>query len=170
MKPLTVFPLPPTQDGRLRSGDHILQIGDVNVRGMGSEMVASVLRQSGSHVRLIVARGVTEPFPSTLPQAPIVPTHALDESLRHLYAALLAADNQQDLDYANMNQTGAGHMNGGMGMMDVGAAEHYYNNIDKVLTPIDINKIEGVGEHGRTFHVRFEEMKMKGRITCTTPT
>ena len=49
-------------------------------------------------------------------------------------------------------------MNGGMGMMDVGAAEHYYNNIDKVLTELCIPC---------TFHVRLEEMKMKGRITCT---
>ena len=48
------------KDGHLHSGDHILQIGDVNVRGMGSEQVATVLRQSGAHVRLIVARGVEE--------------------------------------------------------------------------------------------------------------
>lgn len=46
------------KDGRLQSGDHILQIGDVNLRGMGSEQVAAVLRQSGSHVRLVVARPV----------------------------------------------------------------------------------------------------------------
>lgn len=47
----------------MRSGDHILQIGDVNVRGMSAEQVALVLRQSGSHVRLIVARSVLEPPP-----------------------------------------------------------------------------------------------------------
>ncbi|XP_026684635.1 patj homolog, partial [Diaphorina citri] len=41
------------RDGHLQSGDHILQIGAVNLRGMGSEQVASVLRQSGSHVRLV---------------------------------------------------------------------------------------------------------------------
>ena len=51
------------QEGHLRSGDHILQIGDVNVRGMSSEQVALVLRQSGSHVRLIVARSIYEPPP-----------------------------------------------------------------------------------------------------------
>ncbi|ESO01193.1 hypothetical protein HELRODRAFT_82368 [Helobdella robusta] len=48
------------RDGRLRSGDHILQICDVNVRGLASEQVAAVLRQSGSHVRLLVARSVHE--------------------------------------------------------------------------------------------------------------
>lgn len=46
------------RDGRLLSGDHILQIGDVNLHEMGSEQVASVLRQSGTHVRLVVARAV----------------------------------------------------------------------------------------------------------------
>ncbi|RZC41213.1 PDZ domain containing protein, partial [Asbolus verrucosus] len=46
------------QDGRLQSGDHILQIGEVNLRGLGSEQVASVLRQCGIHVRMVVARPV----------------------------------------------------------------------------------------------------------------
>lgn len=46
------------RDQRLLSGDHILQIGDVNLHEMGSEQVASVLRQSGTHVRLVVARPV----------------------------------------------------------------------------------------------------------------
>lgn len=46
------------RDGRLFSGDHILQIGDVNLHEMVSEQVASVLRQSGTHVRLVVARPV----------------------------------------------------------------------------------------------------------------
>lgn len=44
------------RDGRLMSGDHILQIGDVNLQGMNSEDVANVLRRSGTHVRLVVAR------------------------------------------------------------------------------------------------------------------
>lgn len=46
------------RDARLLSGDHILQIGDVNLHEMLSEQVASVLRQSGTHVRLVVARPV----------------------------------------------------------------------------------------------------------------
>lgn len=44
------------RDSRLISGDHILQIGDVNLQGMNSEEVANVLRRSGTHVRLVVAR------------------------------------------------------------------------------------------------------------------
>ncbi|XP_061191832.1 multiple PDZ domain protein-like isoform X3 [Saccostrea echinata] len=75
-------------DGRLHSGDHILQIGEVNVRGMSSEQVAAVLRQSGSEVRLIVARPVNEPSPYPIPHAPIVPTHQLDEHLQQINALL----------------------------------------------------------------------------------
>ncbi|XP_046745237.1 uncharacterized protein LOC124410699 isoform X2 [Diprion similis] len=78
------------RDNRLQSGDHILQIGDVNLRGMGSEQVAAVLRQSGTHVRLVVARPVepTSPDYQALgSHAPIVPTRILgdpDELERHL--------------------------------------------------------------------------------------
>ena len=77
------------QDGRLHSGDHLLQIGDINVRGMGSEQVASVLRQSGTHVHLIVARGIIEPPVDFPPYAPIIPTIELTEHLRQLNEALL---------------------------------------------------------------------------------
>ena len=72
----------------MHSGDHILQIGDINVRGMGSEQVASVLRQSGTHVRLIIARGVLEPSTEFPPYAPIIPTQQLSEHLQHLNAVL----------------------------------------------------------------------------------
>jgi hypothetical protein len=51
---------------------------------MGSEQVATVLRQSGAHVRLIVARSISEPTEAAPPHAPIVPTHQLDEHLRNL--------------------------------------------------------------------------------------
>lgn len=55
---------------------------------MSSEQVASVLRQSGSEVRLIVARPVNEPSPYPIPHAPIVPTHQLDEHLQQINALL----------------------------------------------------------------------------------
>lgn len=76
------------QNGQLHSGDHILQIGDVNVRGMSSEQVAAVLRQSGREVRLIVARPVNEPSAYPTPHAPVVPTHQLDEHLQQINALL----------------------------------------------------------------------------------
>lgn len=54
------------QDGRLKEGDQILQIGDVNVGGMGSEEVAQVLRKADQHVKLVVSRMVKE-TPDELP-------------------------------------------------------------------------------------------------------
>jgi hypothetical protein len=57
---------------------------------MGSEQVAAVLRQSGSHVRLVVARPVepTSPdYQALASHAPIVPTKVLgdaEELDRHL--------------------------------------------------------------------------------------
>ncbi|XP_017479901.1 PREDICTED: patj homolog [Rhagoletis zephyria] len=79
------------RDGRLQCGDHLLQIGDVNLRGFSSEQVATVLRQTGAQVRLIVARPV-EPTAIDLQtlasQAPIIPTKLLsdpEELSRHLF-------------------------------------------------------------------------------------
>jgi multiple PDZ domain protein len=77
------------KDGRLQSGDHVLQVGSVNLRGFTSEQVAAVLRQTGSVVRLLVARpadpaaALRAPIPGTA----LVPTKLLaDPELldRHL--------------------------------------------------------------------------------------
>lgn len=67
------------RDGRLRSGDHILQIGEVNLHDMVSEQVASVLRQSGTHVRLVVARPIEHALTKyeLEPGCAIVPTRVL---------------------------------------------------------------------------------------------
>ncbi|XP_028146774.1 patj homolog [Diabrotica virgifera virgifera] len=70
------------RDGRLQSGDHILQIGEVNLQEMNSEQVASVLRQSGTHVRLIVARPVdisSTEYKYLGSSAPLVPTRLLHD-------------------------------------------------------------------------------------------
>lgn len=70
------------RDGRLQTGDHVLQIGDVNLRGFCSEQVATVLRQSGGQVRLIVARPVepTSPdYQALASHAPIIPTKLLSD-------------------------------------------------------------------------------------------
>ncbi|KAH8395054.1 hypothetical protein KR215_006938 [Drosophila sulfurigaster] len=69
------------RDGRLRSGDHILQIGDVNLHEMVSEQVAAVLRQSGTHVRLVVVRPIEQSLPTPQyalePGSAVVPTRVL---------------------------------------------------------------------------------------------
>lgn len=70
------------RDGRLLPGDHILQVGAVNLRGFTSDQVASVLRQSGDQVRLLVARPI-EPtstdFTALANRAPIVPTKVISD-------------------------------------------------------------------------------------------
>ncbi|KAK4871611.1 hypothetical protein RN001_015735 [Aquatica leii] len=88
------------RDGRLQSGDHILQIGEVNLHEMGSEQVATVLRQSGTHVRLVVARPADLSISSSdykylSSSAPLVPTRLLTEPveldrylLQHKYAPI----------------------------------------------------------------------------------
>lgn len=58
------------KDGRLQTGDHILQIGGTNVQGMTSEQVAQVLRNCGNSVRMIVARDPKYEITET-PPAPV---------------------------------------------------------------------------------------------------
>ncbi|CAG5109285.1 Similar to Patj: Patj homolog (Drosophila melanogaster) [Cotesia congregata] len=69
------------RDNRLQSGDHILQIGDVNLRGMGSEQVATVLRQSGTHVRLVVARPIEPTSPDYQIEKQALPEEIKTEDL-----------------------------------------------------------------------------------------
>lgn len=70
------------RDGRLQCGDHVLQIGNVNLRGFSSEQVATVLRQTGPQVRIVVARPV-EPssaeYRTIATHAPIIPTKMLSD-------------------------------------------------------------------------------------------
>lgn len=69
------------RDGRLQIGDHILQINDVNLRGMSSEQVAQVLRIAGTDVRLIVARPIEPSSDVHVLQSsgPAVPTRILND-------------------------------------------------------------------------------------------
>ncbi len=46
------------QDGRLRPGDFIMQINEHWLQSVNSEQVAKVLRGTGNHVRLVVARAI----------------------------------------------------------------------------------------------------------------
>lgn len=49
------------RDGRLKSGDHILQLNDENLTGMASDQVANIIRRAGMEVKLIIARDMVEP-------------------------------------------------------------------------------------------------------------
>ncbi|XP_059840270.1 inaD-like protein isoform X4 [Hypanus sabinus] len=52
------------RDGRLKTGDRILQISGTNVEEMGSEQIAQVLRNCGNRVCMVVARDPQDDFPS----------------------------------------------------------------------------------------------------------
>ncbi|NXG47859.1 INADL protein, partial [Psilopogon haemacephalus] len=65
------------RDGRLQTGDHILQIGGTNVQGMTSEQVAQVLRNCGNSVRMIVARDPKFEITETPPTPVSWPVSAL---------------------------------------------------------------------------------------------
>ncbi|VDM44523.1 unnamed protein product [Toxocara canis] len=55
----TILPgSPADKDRRLRPGDHILRIGAISVHGMGSQQVASILRQQDTRVELVVGRSL----------------------------------------------------------------------------------------------------------------
>ena len=71
----------PSQDNRLQIGDHILQINSVTMRGMGSDQVGQILRQSGPQIKLIVARPVDPTSDLQLIQnhLTIVPTRNLND-------------------------------------------------------------------------------------------
>ena len=70
----------PSQDGRLRTGDHILRIGDTPTQGLVSDQVVRVLQGCGSRVRMLVARdplGEPRPPPAPPPAPASAPVSAL---------------------------------------------------------------------------------------------
>lgn len=71
------------QDGRLRSGDHILRIGDTDLLGMGSEQVAQVLRQCGNRVKLVVTRGPADEGLSGSAVMPVVLPTVSEQQVKH---------------------------------------------------------------------------------------
>uniref|UniRef100_A0A8C3BRT5 PATJ crumbs cell polarity complex component n=1 Tax=Cairina moschata TaxID=8855 RepID=A0A8C3BRT5_CAIMO len=91
------------RDGRLRTGDHILQIGGTNVQGMTSEQVAQVLRNCGNSVRMIVARDpkceITDspPAPVSWPHQNLSSSPSDNANLFETYDVELIKKNGQSL-------------------------------------------------------------------------
>uniref|UniRef100_A0A8C0QSN5 PATJ crumbs cell polarity complex component n=1 Tax=Chelonoidis abingdonii TaxID=106734 RepID=A0A8C0QSN5_CHEAB len=102
------------RDGRLRTGDHILQIGGTNVQGMISEQVAQVLRNCGNSVRMVVARDpaceitVTPPTPLSLPVGafPFSPDRGSKTTLFDTYDVELTKKDGQSLGITIVGYTG----------------------------------------------------------------
>lgn len=73
-------PLSSNQDGRLRTGDHILRIGPTPTSGLTSDQVVKVLQGCGSHVTMLIARDPRGQR-STAPPPPPPPDSAPVSSL-----------------------------------------------------------------------------------------
>lgn len=73
-------PLSSNQDGRLRTGDHILRIGATPTSGLTSDQVVKVLQGCGSHVTMLIARD-PQGQRSTAPPPPPPPDSAPVSSL-----------------------------------------------------------------------------------------
>lgn len=68
------------KDGRLRTGDHILRIGETSTQGLASDQVVQVLQACGTHVRMLIARDPLE-APQPPPPPPAAPATAPVTSL-----------------------------------------------------------------------------------------
>jgi len=93
------------QDGRLRSGDRLLQIGEVDVRDLSTEEVASVLRQSGVYVGLIVSRSVDAMPDVADPVPPVIPIDQLDDYLMSINQAMDLSRLSSDADLSSSRQS-----------------------------------------------------------------
>uniref|UniRef100_A0A672T494 PATJ crumbs cell polarity complex component n=1 Tax=Sinocyclocheilus grahami TaxID=75366 RepID=A0A672T494_SINGR len=69
------------KDGRLRTGDHILRIGETSTRGLASDQVVQVLQACGTQVRMLIARdplGAPQPPPPPPPAPATAPVTSLN--------------------------------------------------------------------------------------------
>ncbi|CAH0551669.1 unnamed protein product [Brassicogethes aeneus] len=157
------------KDSRLQSGDHILQIGEVNLRGLAADQVASVLRQAGPQVRMVVARPVepsSNDFQNVGCNAPIVPTKILtdpEELDRQLtengYSTFFSFTQEEDicLDSENTDNELLDLFENGTVNETINGIEDV-KNVEEVVVPdtipeINLNSIEKVSplSEGRLF-------------------
>uniref|UniRef100_A0A7M5XCZ7 Multiple PDZ domain protein n=1 Tax=Clytia hemisphaerica TaxID=252671 RepID=A0A7M5XCZ7_9CNID len=52
------------RDGRLKHGDHILQINEENLFGMSNDLVAGIIRRAGNEVKIVISRDMVGPEPN----------------------------------------------------------------------------------------------------------
>nr|XP_046917644.1 multiple PDZ domain protein-like isoform X1 [Dermatophagoides farinae] len=97
------------KDNRLQIGDHILQINGVNMRGMSSDQVAQILRQTnGQHIKLIVARPVDPSLDLQVIQntLTIVPTKSINDPIeleKQIHLLSIQQQQQQQCNQENIN-------------------------------------------------------------------
>uniref|UniRef100_A0A8C3JDY6 PATJ crumbs cell polarity complex component n=1 Tax=Calidris pygmaea TaxID=425635 RepID=A0A8C3JDY6_9CHAR len=166
------------RDGRLRTGDHILQIGGTNVQGMTSEQVAQVLRNCGNSVRMIVARDPkcdimeTPPapvsWPVTLPSI-IFPSFLCDNTnLFETYDVELIKKNGQSLGITIVGYAGTCDVEpSGIFVKNIipGSAADHNGQIhvhDKIVA------VDGVNIQDYTNQEVVEVLRNTGQTVCLT--
>ncbi|XP_073936033.1 inaD-like protein isoform X3 [Castor canadensis] len=166
------------RDGRLQTGDHILQIGGTNVQGMTSEQVAQVLRNCGNSVRMLVARdptceiSVTPPTPTSLPVAlPAAANRnpATDNSFFETYNVELTKKDGQSLGIRIVGYIGTSHTGEAAGIyvksIIPGSAAYHNGQIqvnDKIVA------VDGVNIEGFANQDVVEVLRSAGQVVHLT--
>ena len=88
---------PPPQDGRLRTGDHILRIGATPTGGLSSDQVVRVLQGCGSTVTMVIARDPRSPGHAPCRSPALQAINVLLLLFAALLGGLLVADLPADL-------------------------------------------------------------------------
>ncbi|XP_073090144.1 inaD-like protein isoform X2 [Manis javanica] len=166
------------RDGRLHTGDHILQIGGTNVQGMTSEQVAQVLRNCGNSVRMLIARdpvgeiSVTPPTPIAFPVAlPAVDNRSSssDNSLFETYDVELIKKDGQSLGIRIVGYVGTAHTGEASGIyvksIIPGSAAYHNGQIqvnDKIVA------VDGVNIQGFANQDVVEVLRSAGQVVRLT--
>ncbi|XP_069837438.1 inaD-like protein isoform X2 [Dendropsophus ebraccatus] len=150
------------RDGRLKTGDHILQIGGINVQGMASDQVAQVLKNCGNSVRMMIARDpkgktppVKPPAPATLPVGSLPPQDVKSSSNpenaeNNLYDITLTKKEGQSLGITVVGYTGGGGSGGSSGIYVKGiipgsaADQSGCIQVHDRIVAVDGNNIQGL--------------------------
>ncbi|XP_023574084.1 inaD-like protein isoform X2 [Octodon degus] len=171
------------RDGRLQTGDHILEIGGTDVRGMSSEQVAQVLRTCGSVVRMLVARDPvgrttgTPPTPVTSPVALPTALPALSSkspatdgsSLFETYNVELIKKDGQSLGIRIVGYVGTSHAGEPTGIyvksiVPGSAAEHS----GQICVDDQIVAVDGVDIQGLASQDVVQALQAAGRVVHLT--
>ncbi|XP_054067564.1 inaD-like protein isoform X3 [Rissa tridactyla] len=164
------------RDGRLRTGDHILQIGGTNVQGMTSEQVAQVLRNCGNSVRMIVARDPKFDIMETPPAPVSWPVSTLpsfqngndDTNLFETYDVELIKKNGQSLGITIIGYAGTCDVEpSGIFVKNIipGSAADHNGQIhvhDKIVA------VDGVNIQDYTNQEVVEALRNTGQTVCLT--
>ncbi|XP_074858318.1 inaD-like protein isoform X2 [Carettochelys insculpta] len=164
------------RDGRLRTGDHILQIGRTNVQGMISEQVAQVLRNCGNSVRMVVARDpvceitVTPPTPVSLPVGalPFSPDQGANTTLFNTYDVELTKKDGQSLGITIVGYAGTSDVDSsGIFVKNIipGSAADHSGLIqihDKIVA------VDGINVQDCSNHEVVEALRRTGQVVHLT--